>query len=214
MRGSVTRRDEGERLVLGSAVNRVVFGGADTDGGGVQVVLPAQAIDERDQLGRAALAVDGRLDPVAGRHVALEHDPVVDHLRRALEAVFGNTRGELCEATGSNVFVVVDGVLVVDTGDGQARADVLAAIRRLSDRPIRWIVNTHAHADHTGGNETVSRAGTYVRLIDSFDPRGQRSEAGIVARGGEVYRLPAQGGRLLERLAPLHDWAEGWARRR
>ena len=32
MRGSVTRRDEGERLVLGSAVNRIVFGGADTDG--------------------------------------------------------------------------------------------------------------------------------------------------------------------------------------
>ena len=31
--------------------------------------------------------------------------------RGALEAVFGNTRGELCEATGSNVFVVVDGVL-------------------------------------------------------------------------------------------------------
>jgi branched-chain amino acid aminotransferase len=34
------------------------------------------------------------------------------HERGALEAVFGNTRGELCEATGSNIFVVRDGVML------------------------------------------------------------------------------------------------------
>jgi len=65
---------------------------------------------------------------------------------------------------GANVAVQVgeDGVLVVDTGGGATRDDVLSAIRELSDGPIRWMVNTHAHADHTGGNETVSQAGETV----------------------------------------------------
>ena len=65
---------------------------------------------------------------------------------------------------GANIAVQVgdDGVLVVDTGVPEMREDVLAAIRRLSDKPIRWIINTHAHSDHTGGNETISQAGMTV----------------------------------------------------
>jgi glyoxylase-like metal-dependent hydrolase (beta-lactamase superfamily II) len=65
---------------------------------------------------------------------------------------------------GANIAVQTgdDGVLVVDTGVAETRDQVLAAIRRLSDKPIRWIVNTHAHADHTGGNETISQAGITV----------------------------------------------------
>ena len=62
---------------------------------------------------------------------------------------------------GGNIAVQIgdDGVLVVDTGRAEMRDEVLAAIRRLSTGPIRWMVNTHAHADHTGGNETISQAG-------------------------------------------------------
>ena len=65
---------------------------------------------------------------------------------------------------GANVAVQTgaDGVLVVDTGRAATRDAVLAAIRRLSSGPIRWIVNTSADLDHTGGNETVSQAGMTV----------------------------------------------------
>ena len=66
---------------------------------------------------------------------------------------------------GANVAVQIgdDGVLVVDTGARATREAVLAAIRRLSDGPIRWIVNTQrATLDHTGGNETISQAGMTV----------------------------------------------------
>lgn len=65
---------------------------------------------------------------------------------------------------GSNVAVQIgdDGILVVDTGDRRRPDELLQAIRALSDKPIRWIVNTHAHVDHTGGNETISQAGLTV----------------------------------------------------
>jgi len=78
-----------------------------------------------------------------------------------------HVQGKVWLLTGaaSNVAVQIrdDGILVVDTGDKETAADVLAAIRALSpDKPIRWIVNTHAHPDHTGGNETISQAGMTV----------------------------------------------------
>ena len=65
---------------------------------------------------------------------------------------------------GANIAVQIgdEGVLVVDTGSAATRDQVLAAVRRLSDRPIRWIINTSADADHTGGNETISQAGITV----------------------------------------------------
>ena len=65
---------------------------------------------------------------------------------------------------GANVAVQIgdEGVVVVDTGATPTREKVLAAIRQLSTKPIRWIVNTHADPDHTGGNETISQAGMTV----------------------------------------------------
>jgi cyclase len=65
---------------------------------------------------------------------------------------------------GANVAVQIgdEGVVVVDTGTAQTREKVLAAIRQLSTKPIRWIVNTHVDPDHTGGNETISQAGMTV----------------------------------------------------
>ena len=70
----------------------------------------------------------------------------------------------MLEGAGANVAVQIgdDGVVVVDTGGAPTREKVLAAIRQLSTKPIRWIINTHADADHTGGNETVSQAGMTV----------------------------------------------------
>src|SRR6516165_1949809 len=65
---------------------------------------------------------------------------------------------------GANVAVQIgdEGVVVVDTGSATNRDKVLAAIRQLSTKTIRWIVNTHSDADHTGGNATVSQAGMTV----------------------------------------------------
>jgi glyoxylase-like metal-dependent hydrolase (beta-lactamase superfamily II) len=65
---------------------------------------------------------------------------------------------------GANVVVQIgdEGVVVVDSGVGQTRDKVLAAIRQLSTKTIRWIINTGGDVDHTGGNETLSQAGMTV----------------------------------------------------
>jgi len=67
----------------------------------------------------------------------------------------------LLVGAGGNIAVQTgdDGVLVVDTGLAQNADALLAAIKTLSDKPIRWILNTHFHPDHTGGNEALSKAG-------------------------------------------------------
>jgi cyclase len=96
---------------------------------------------------------------------------------------------------GGNTAVQVghEAVVVVDTQTAAVSDALLAEIAKLGAKPIRHIINTSVDGDHTGGNEAVSRAGTYVRLIDSFDPRGQRSEAGIVAHVNVLARMSARG---------------------
>ncbi len=65
---------------------------------------------------------------------------------------------------GSNVAVQVgkDGVLIVDTEFAPMADKILAAIRTLSNGPIRYIINTHYHGDHTGGNEKLRAAGSTI----------------------------------------------------
>jgi glyoxylase-like metal-dependent hydrolase (beta-lactamase superfamily II) len=65
---------------------------------------------------------------------------------------------------GANVAVQVgdNGVMVVDTGAAAYADRVLAAIRALSKKDIRWVVNTTLDPDHIGGNERISQAGRTV----------------------------------------------------
>jgi glyoxylase-like metal-dependent hydrolase (beta-lactamase superfamily II) len=55
-----------------------------------------------------------------------------------------------------------EGVLLVDSGYANLTDKVLAAVRTISDKPIRYIVNTHVHGDHTGGNEKLTKAGSTI----------------------------------------------------
>src|SRR5436190_20709721 len=62
---------------------------------------------------------------------------------------------------GANIGVQVgdDGVVVVDSGAASRTDAVLVAIKKLSPRPIRYVIDTSADADHVGGNERLSQSG-------------------------------------------------------
>ena len=56
-----------------------------------------------------------------------------------------------------------DGVLIVDTMTDSQADKLIAEVKKIAgDKPIRWIINTHVHSDHTGGNEKVAKAGQSV----------------------------------------------------
>jgi cyclase len=104
--------------------------------------------------GLLMFVVGGVAQPVAQRNAdrpKLEVFPV----RGSIYMVVG---------AGSNIVLQVgsDGVLLVDAGSGERSEDVVAAVRTLTDKPIRWIVDTHLHADHTGGNAAIAKAGRSV----------------------------------------------------
>jgi cyclase len=55
-----------------------------------------------------------------------------------------------------------DGVLMVDDQFAPLSAKIAAAIKQISDQPIRFLVNTHVHPDHTGGNENFGKMGAII----------------------------------------------------
>lgn len=72
------------------------------------------------------------------------------------------------EVHGGSISVLTgpEGVLLVDTGVGGLAPKVEAAIKKLSSQPIRYVINTHAHVDETGGNEYFAKLGATIVARD------------------------------------------------
>jgi len=74
---------------------------------------------------------------------------------------------------GGNITVAVgsDGIIMVDTQFAQLSDKIKAAIKAISSQPIKYIVNTHFHGDHTGGNENFQKDGAVVLAQDNIRVR-------------------------------------------
>lgn len=82
-----------------------------------------------------------------------------DNTQEHLLPVQGNTY--MLAGAGGNTTLQVgkDGVLVVDTQYAEMAPKILSEIRKLSDKPIVWMVNTHIDQDHSGGNAALAKLG-------------------------------------------------------
>ncbi|MBI2970142.1 MAG: MBL fold metallo-hydrolase [Gammaproteobacteria bacterium] len=77
---------------------------------------------------------------------------------------------------GGNIGLSVgeDGVFLVDDQFAPLTEKIKAAVAKLSDRPVRFVINTHWHGDHTGGNENLGKAGAVIVAHDNVYQRMSR----------------------------------------
>ena len=72
------------------------------------------------------------------------------------------------EGTGGNIGLSIgeDGVIMIDDQFAPLTDRIVAAIKEVSDGDIRFVINTHVHGDHTGGNENLGEMGVIILAND------------------------------------------------
>ena len=77
------------------------------------------------------------------------------------------------EGSGGTIGILAgpDGVFMVDTQYAALTDKLVAAIKQVSSGPIRFMVNTHVHPDHTGGNENFAKLGVVLLSSDQLRTR-------------------------------------------
>jgi glyoxylase-like metal-dependent hydrolase (beta-lactamase superfamily II) len=135
-----------------------------------------------------ALAIGGRAFAQNQNFDAVQIDTV--HVRDGIYMLVG---------AGGNTTIDVgdDGIMVVDTQFAPLSTKIINAIRAISNGPIRYIVNTHVHGDHIGGNEAIAKAGRFRAGGNVVGDLGAAAtaSAAIIAHENVLNRLvtPAAG---------------------
>ncbi len=97
----------------------------------------------------------------------------------------------LLEGAGGNVTVAVgtDGIIMVDSQFAPMHDKLKAAIEKISPLPVKYLINTHYHGDHTGGNAAFHKDGATVVAQDNIRVR---LAAGNAPNGLTGAKQPAQ----------------------
>jgi cyclase len=134
----------------------------------------------------ALLRAASPLMATLGLSLLLAQTPNPDTAKLTMAPVQGNVYVLMGDGGNITVQVGKDGVALVDTGFAPLAPKAMAEIRKLSSGPVRWIVNTHVHADHTGGNAEIAKLGMTPESIGP--PR-------IIAQSNVLNRMtnPAAG---------------------
>ena len=93
---------------------------------------------------------------------------------------------------GGNLALSVgdDGALLVDSEYAQLTEKVTAAVREVCERPIRFVINTHWHFDHVGGNEAFTKAGALIVAHENVRKRMSSAQV-LKPMGRQVPPSPA-----------------------
>jgi cyclase len=109
------------------------------------------------------------------------------------------------EGADPDVLVGGDGVAIIDSGVAPRAAAIQSAIADLSDKPIRFLLNTHWHFDHIGGNEAFAKTGAVIVAHHNVRKR-MAAEQTIAFVNEKVPPSPPAGaaGHYLRRHRRLH----------
>ena len=103
-----------------------------------------------------------------------------------LDAAKGNAGGNIAASVGE------DGIVLVDDQYAPLADKIRAALRSVTDKPIRFVINTHYHGDHTGGNALFQKDAP-ILAQDNVRKRLQRSPIRRVGRTAGGWACPAAG---------------------
>jgi cyclase len=128
---------------------------------------------------RAAL-IGGALATVAGAAFAQQED--FSKVEIKVTKVSGNVY--MLEGAGGNIAASVgdDGIVIVDDQFAPLADKIRAALKGITDKPLRFIVNTHYHFDHTGGNLPFKDA----TIVAHDNVRKRLSQHNTPGNGGSV----------------------------
>jgi glyoxylase-like metal-dependent hydrolase (beta-lactamase superfamily II) len=94
----------------------------------------------------------------------------------------------MLEGEGGNIAASVgeDGIVIVDDQYAPLAEKIQAALKNLgiTDKPVRFVINTHYHGDHTGGNAPFANAGSTVIAQDNV--RSRMQTGGEAGNGGSI----------------------------
>jgi glyoxylase-like metal-dependent hydrolase (beta-lactamase superfamily II) len=122
---------------------------------------------------------------LAQQHPATTHGPLeIIQIRPNVHVIFG-AGGNVTAHTGE------DGIILVDSGSTEMADELLAALKTISPKPVRLIVNTSAGLDHVGGNELIAATGVGLSP-DPFSPGG--NQATILAHENVMLRMSGVNG--------------------
>jgi cyclase len=103
----------------------------------------------------------------------------------------------MLEGEGGNIAASVDedGIVIVDDQYAPLAEKIQVALKdlKITDKPVRFVINTHYHGDHTGGNEPFANAGSTV--IAQENVRKRLETDGTAGNGGSVKVLGRSEGR-------------------
>src|SRR5712692_1535818 len=99
--------------------------------------------------------------------------PMIDWDKIQIKTTDLGNQTYMLEGQGGNITVAVgtDGIIMVDGQFAPLSAKIKAAIAAISPLPIKYLINTHYHGDHTGGNENFAKSGTIIVAQDNIRTR-------------------------------------------
>ncbi len=121
---------------------------------------------------------------VQGQDIRFEHEEIVGGLY-VIQAVGGFGGGNMALSVGD------DGVVLIDDSLPPLADELLEAIAEITNQPVDFVVNTHVHGDHTGGNEVLAASGATIVAHDNI--RKRLVENGVQRAPGADRVSPPKG---------------------